>query len=301
MAVIFGAQSAGTIFSFAPDLGKAHQAASELKGLFNKVPTIDTWSTDGDKIDTIDGAVEFRDVQFRYPTRPGQPVLQGLNLVVFPGQYVGLVGASGCGKSTAIALLERFYDPIHGSVLIDGKEVTAININNYRSYIGMVSQEPTLYRGTIKENILLGTTRDSTDEAVEFACKEANIYDFIMSLPDGFDTIVGSKGSLLSVGQKQRVAIARALIRNPKVLLLDEATSALDSESESVVQAALDKAAKGRTTISVAHRLSSIQKADIIYVFDQGRVVEQGTHQELMKTNGRYSELVTLQSLEKRQ
>ncbi|KAH9238612.1 hypothetical protein K456DRAFT_1746635 [Colletotrichum gloeosporioides 23] len=298
-AVIFGAQSAGSIFSFAPDMGKAHQAANELKILFDRKPTIDTWSEDGASLDSVDGTLEFRDVHFRYPTRPEQPVLRGLNLSIHPGQYVALVGASGCGKSTTIALLERFYDPLSGGIYIDGKEISSLNVNQYRSFIALVSQEPTLYQGTIKENILLGAASEVTDAAIEHACREANIYDFIVSLPEGFNTVVGSKGALLSGGQKQRIAIARALIRDPKILLLDEATSALDSESEHVVQAALDKAAKGRTTIAVAHRLSTIQKADIIYVFDQGRIVEQGTHAELMKKNGRYAELVNLQSLEK--
>ncbi|KAK8019301.1 P-loop containing nucleoside triphosphate hydrolase protein [Apiospora arundinis] len=298
-AIIFGAQSAGSVFSFAPDMGKAHQAAAELKTLFDRKPAIDAWSSDGERLESVDGTVEFRDVHFRYPTRPEQPVLRGLNLTVRPGQYVALVGASGCGKSTTIALLERFYDPIVGGVYIDGKEISSLNVNDYRSYIALVSQEPTLYQGTIKENILLGANHEVGDDAVEFACKEANIYDFIMSMPDGFNTVVGSKGTLLSGGQKQRIAIARALIRDPKILLLDEATSALDSESEHVVQAALDKAAKGRTTIAVAHRLSTIQRADIIYVFDQGRIVEEGTHSDLMRKNGRYAELVNLQSLEK--
>ncbi|KAI0180316.1 P-loop containing nucleoside triphosphate hydrolase protein [Hypoxylon sp. FL1284] len=300
MSVIYGAQSAGIVFSFAPDMGKAHHAAGELKTLFDRKPTIDTWSADGTPIEAVEGTIEFRDVHFRYPTRPEQPVLRGLNLTVRPGQYIALVGASGCGKSTTIALLERFYDPLVGGVFVDGKEISSLNVNQYRSFIALVSQEPTLYQGTIKENILLGSSQEKvTDKAVEFACREANIYDFIMSLPDGFNTVVGSKGALLSGGQKQRIAIARALIRDPKILLLDEATSALDSESEHVVQAALDKAAKGRTTIAVAHRLSTIQKADIIYVFDQGRVVEEGTHSELMRKNGRYAELVNLQSLEK--
>ncbi|KAK3322314.1 P-loop containing nucleoside triphosphate hydrolase protein [Apodospora peruviana] len=298
-SVIFGAQSAGSVFSFAPDMGKAAEASRELKTLFDRKPVIDTWSAEGDKVEAIDGSIEFRDVHFRYPTRPEQPVLRGLNLSVSPGQYIALVGASGCGKSTTIALLERFYNPLAGGIFVDGKEISSLNVNEYRSFIALVSQEPTLYQGTIKDNILLGAPTDVTDDQIKFACKEANIYDFILSLPEGFNTVVGSKGALLSGGQKQRIAIARALVRDPKILLLDEATSALDSESEHVVQAALDKAAKGRTTIAVAHRLSTIQKADIIYVFDQGRIVEQGTHSHLMQKNGRYAELVNLQSLEK--
>lgn len=298
-SVIFGAQSAGSVFSFAPDMGKAAEAARSLKTLFDRKPTIDTWSSDGNKLTAVDGTIEFRDVHFRYPTRPEQPVLRGLNLTISPGQYVALVGASGCGKSTTIALLERFYDPLAGGIFIDGKEISSLNVNEYRSFIALVSQEPTLYQGTIKENIVLGAPHEITDDNIIFACQEANIYEFILSLPDGFNTVVGSKGTLLSGGQKQRIAIARALIRDPKILLLDEATSALDSESEYVVQQALDKAAKGRTTIAVAHRLSTIQKADIIYVFDQGRIVEQGTHTELMRRNGRYAELVNLQSLQK--
>ncbi|KAJ5584031.1 ABC multidrug transporter mdr1 [Penicillium hispanicum] len=300
--ILFGAQSAGTVFSFSPDMGKAKNAAYEFRKLFDRRPTIDTWSTEGEDIDHVDGVIEFRDVHFRYPTRPEQPVLRGLNLSVQPGQYIALVGPSGCGKSTTIALLERFYDALSGSVLVDGKNIADLNVNSYRSHLSLVSQEPTLYQGTIKDNILLGIDADDVPE-VELvkACKDANIYDFIMSLPEGFNTVVGSKGGMLSGGQKQRVAIARALLRNPKILLLDEATSALDSESEKVVQAALDAAARGRTTIAVAHRLSTIQKADIIYVFDQGKIVESGTHTELLRNKGRYFELVNLQSLGKTQ
>lgn len=299
-AIIFGAQSAGTIFSFAPDMGKAKYAAKQLKTLFDRQPAIDSWSSDGERLKHVEGTIEFRDVHFRYPTRPEQPVLRGLNLTVKPGQYVALVGASGCGKSTTIALMERFYDPLSGGIFVDGREISSYNINDYRGFLALVSQEPTLYQGTIRENVLLGADRDDVpDEAIVQACKDANIYDFITSLPDGFSTIVGSKGSMLSGGQKQRIAIARALLRDPKILLLDEATSALDSESEKVVQAALDAAAQGRTTIAVAHRLSTIQKADIIYVFDQGRIVEQGTHDHLLKVRGKYFELVNLQSLEK--
>ncbi|KOC07348.1 ABC multidrug transporter Mdr1 [Aspergillus flavus AF70] len=296
--VIFGAQSAGTVFSFAPDIAKARHAAASLKALFDRTPEIDSWSHEGEMVQIVEGHVEFRDVHFRYPTRPNQLVLRGLNLHVKPGQYVAFVGASGCGKSTAIALLERFYDPVLGGVYVDGKDISSFNISNYRSHLALVSQEPTLYQGTIRENIMLGTDRDdvSEDEMV-LCCKNANIYDFIISLPNGFDTLVGSKGSMLSGGQKQRLAIARALLRNPRILLLDEATSALDSESEKLVQAALDTAAKGRTTIAVAHRLSTVQKADMIYVFNQGRIIECGTHSELMQKRSAYFELVGLQNL----
>ncbi|KAK0356792.1 hypothetical protein LTR02_001426 [Friedmanniomyces endolithicus] len=283
-------------------MGKAKHAAAELKQLFDRKPDIDSWSTDGEVLQGMEGSIEFRDVHFRYPTRPEQPVLRGLNLTVKPGQYVALVGASGCGKSTTIALMERFYDPLVGGIYVDGREISSLNINNYRNHLALVSQEPTLYQGSIRDNILLGADKapeDVPEEAIVQACKDANIYDFILSLPEAFNTVVGSKGSMLSGGQKQRVAIARALLRDPKILLLDEATSALDSESEKVVQAALDAAAKGRTTIAVAHRLSTIQKADMIYVFDQGRIVENGTHNELIARGGRYFELVNLQSLGK--
>ncbi|RAQ51322.1 multidrug resistance protein 1 [Aspergillus flavus] len=296
--VIFGAQSAGTAFSYAPDIAKARHAAASLKALFDRTPEIDSWSHDGEMVQSIEGHVESRDVHFRYPTRPNQLVLRGLNLHVKPGQYVAFVGASGCGKSTAIALLERFYDPVSGAVYVDGKEISSYNINKYRSHLALVSQEPTLYQGTIRENILLGTDReDVPEDEMVLCCKNANIYDFIISLPNGFDTLVGSKGSMLSGGQKQRLAIARALLRNPRILLLDEATSALDSESEKLVQAALDTAAKGRTTIAVAHRLSTVQKADMIYVFNQGRIIECGTHSELMQKQSAYFELVGLQNL----
>ncbi|KAB8349573.1 hypothetical protein FH972_023597 [Carpinus fangiana] len=301
-SVIFGAQSAGTIFSFAPDMGKAKHAAAELKTLSDRVPPIDSWSATGDPVTSCTGRIEFRNVHFRYPTRPEQPVLRGLDLVVEPGQYVALVGASGCGKSTTIAMLERFYDPQSGTVSLDGRDISELNLNAYRSHLALVSQEPTLYQGTIRDNVLLGADRpvdEVPDSKIEQACRDANIFNFITSLPDGFQTVVGNKGVMLSGGQKQRLAIARALLRDPKVLLLDEATSALDSESEKVVQAALDHAAKGRTTIAVAHRLSTIQRADMIYVFDSGRVVESGTHNELMNARGRYFELVNLQSLER--
>ncbi len=183
-AIIFGAQSAGTIFSFAPDMGKAKHAAHELKTLFDRKPAIDSWSEDGANLDHVEGTIEFRDVHFRYPTRPEQPVLRGLNLTVKPGQYVALVGASGCGKSTTIALMERFYDPLSGGIFVDGKEISSLNVKNYRSFLALVSQEPTLYQGSIRENVLLGADRDDVpEEAIVQACKDANIYEFILSLP----------------------------------------------------------------------------------------------------------------------
>ena len=303
-AVIFGAQSAGTIFSFAPDMSKAKEAAAELRTLFELEPSIDTWSEGGKRIpdSEVKGQLDFRDVHFRYPTRPEIRVLQGVDMSIKPGEYVALVGASGCGKSTSIGLIERFYDPHTGSILFDGEDISTLNINEYRKHIALVSQEPTLYQGTIRENILLGSSVDPdsvSSEDIEQACRQANIWTFINSLPDGMNTDLGNKGVMLSGGQKQRVAIARALVRNPKVLLLDEATSALDSESEKIVQAALDQAAKGRTTVAVAHRLSTIQRADRIYVFEGGKIVEQGRHQQLLARKGRYFELVQMQSLEK--
>ncbi|KAJ5953477.1 hypothetical protein N7454_000373 [Penicillium verhagenii] len=298
--ILFGAQSAGSVFSFSPDMGKAKNAAIQTRILLEREPPIDTWSEEGERVWKMEGEIEFRDVHFSYPTRPEQPVLQGLNLTVKPGQYVALVGPSGCGKSTTISLLERFYDCLDGGVYVDGRNIADLNVKSYRDHLALVSQEPTLYQGTIYENVMLGVgRRHITDADVEKACRDANIYDFIISLPDGFNTVVGNKGGMLSGGQKQRVAIARALLRQPKILLLDEATSALDSESEKIVQTALDAAAKGRTTVAVAHRLSTIQNADVIYVFEDGKVVEAGNHIELMRKRARYFDLVNLQSLEK--
>ncbi|KAG8896650.1 GTPase-activating protein, partial [Tulasnella sp. 408] len=304
MSVVFGSIQAGNVFGFVPDISAAKGAANDIVNLIDQVPEIDAWSPDGVKVDdkTIQGHIRFEDVHFRYPTRPGVRVLRNLNLVVEPGTYVALVGASGCGKSTTIQLIERFYDPLAGRVLLDGNDISTLNVNDYRKNIALVSQEPTLYAGTIRFNILLGATKPAaevTQEEIEQACRDANILEFIQSLPNGFDTEVGGKGSQLSGGQKQRIAIARALLRNPKVLLLDEATSALDSQSEKVVQAALDNAAKGRTTIAIAHRLSTIQNADRIYFFKDGRVAEAGTHDELLAKRGGYYELVQLQALSK--
>jgi ATP-binding cassette subfamily B (MDR/TAP) protein 1 len=288
------------VFQFVPDISSAKSAGSQILRLLDTRPEIDSESTEGHVPQNVRGQVQFENVHFRYPTRPGVRVLRGLNLTIEPGTYVALVGASGCGKSTAIQLIERFYDPLAGQVYLDGQDISKMNIQEYRKHIALVSQEPTLYAGTVKFNILLGATKpeaEVTQEEIEEACRKANILEFVQSLPDGFETQVGGKGGQLSGGQKQRIAIARALLRDPKVLLLDEATSALDSTSEKVVQAALDQAAKGRTTIAIAHRLSTIQNADCIYFIQDGAVFESGTHDQLIAHRGAYYEYVQLQTL----
>lgn len=305
MSTTFGAIQAGNVFAFVPDISSAKGAGAAIIKLIDSIPEIDAESTEGKNIsgETVRGQIRFEDVHFRYPTRPGVRVLRGLSFKVEPGTYVALVGASGCGKSTVIQLIERFYDPLSGQVLLDGEPVNEVNIQEYRKQLALVSQEPTLYAGTIRFNILLGAIKpesEVTEEEIEAVCRNANVLDFIKSLPNGLDTEVGGKGSQLSGGQKQRIAIARALLRNPKVLLLDEATSALDSTSEKVVQAALDQAAKGRTTIAIAHRLSTIQNADCIYFIKEGRVSEAGTHDELLSLKGDYYEYVQLQALSKK-
>lgn len=300
VTVVFGVQSAGSIFSFTPDMGKAKVATQNIHEILKIEPEIGGDKESGLVLDPekVIGNIAFDNVRFRYPERPKIPVLQGLNLSIPAGSYVALVGSSGCGKSTTISLVERFYDALQGNITIDGIDIRDINLRSYRSLISLVQQEPILFTGTIRENILLGAEGEVDEATLHSAATQANIHSFVMSLPDGYDTFCGNKGTLLSGGQKQRVAIARALIRDPKILLLDEATSALDSESEKVVQQALDAAAQGRTTIAVAHRLSTIQNADCIYVLEDGKVLEQGTHSHLMAAKGRYYELVKLQALE---
>ena len=238
--------------------------------------------------------MEFKDISFLYPTRPDVKILDGFNLNIEVGKTYALVGPSGCGKSTVIQLLQRFYDPSTGEVLVGGKDVRTLNVKWLRQHIGVVSQEPVLFDTTIAENILYGK-EDATQEEVKKAAANANAHDFISKLPDGYNTMVGERGTQLSGGQKQRIAIARALISDPKILLLDEATSALDTESESIVQQALDKASTGRTTIIIAHRLSTIQNADVIASVQDGRIVEKGNHSELMDKEGLYYNLVIAQ------
>uniref|UniRef100_A0A8C3GPQ2 Phosphatidylcholine translocator ABCB4 n=1 Tax=Cairina moschata TaxID=8855 RepID=A0A8C3GPQ2_CAIMO len=296
-AVVFGAMALGQSSSFAPDYAKAKISAAHLFVLFERVPLIDSYSEEGEKPETFGGNTTIKDVKFNYPNRPEVKILQGLNLKVEKGQTLALVGSSGCGKSTVVQLLERFYDPLSGEIVLDDKNAKTVNIQWLRSHIGIVSQEPILFDCTIAENIAYGdNSREVPHEEIVSAAKEANIHSFIDSLPDKYNTRVGDKGTQLSGGQKQRIAIARALIRKPQILLLDEATSALDTESEKIVQEALDKAREGRTCIVIAHRLSTIQNADKIAVIQNGKVVEQGTHQQLLAEKGIYYSLVNVQS-----
>ncbi|ORX88666.1 P-loop containing nucleoside triphosphate hydrolase protein [Basidiobolus meristosporus CBS 931.73] len=293
--VIFGAQSAGQIFAYFPDISRAKAAASNILNLLQRKPRIDTWSINGASPAKIEGYIHFENVHFGHYAN--QPVLRGLNFEARPGQYVALVGPSGSGKSTAISLVERFYDVQKGQILLDGRNIAELNINTLRRLISLVSQEPTLYNMSIRENIVIGVEGSVAQEKVEQVCRDANIHDFIMSLPDAYETNVGGGGAQLSGGQKQRISIARALIRDPKILLLDEATSALDSQSERSVQSALDKASHGRTTIAIAHRLSTIQHADLICVLKDGIIVEKGSHKELLGLQGTYYKMVQEQNM----
>ncbi|KIX08813.1 uncharacterized protein Z518_03470 [Rhinocladiella mackenziei CBS 650.93] len=304
IAIIFGGQAAGFLFGFTLNTTKAHSAANHIIDLCRSQPIINT-STGLQtipKTDDSDVAIEFKDVWFSYPTRPDVKVLQGLRLQIRKGESIGIVGASGCGKTTVISLLERFYDIQSGDILINGTSLKDFDVHFHRSRIGMVSQDTTLYQGSIRDNVLIGFPQDTApEERLIKACKDANIHDFIQSLPDGYDTDAGTRGLSLSGGQRQRIAIARALIRDPEILLFDEATSALDTENEIIVQEAIEAAAKGpgRTTISVAHRLSTIKRCDRIYVLHHGRVVEVGAHHELIARGGRYYQMVLAQSLDR--
>jgi ATP-binding cassette subfamily B (MDR/TAP) protein 1 len=302
MSIIFGSMSAGRAFAFAPDIGKAKDAARLILGVLDRKPVIHVDDPSGVKQEQTKGAIRVQDVVFRYPTRPNITVLKSISLEAQPGETIALVGHSGSGKSTIISLLERFYDPEKGTITLDGVSIKDWNLAALRAEIALVGQEPQLYSGTIRENIAFGYPDDPsypplTQDAIEAAAKDANIHTFILSLPQGYDTPLGAKGAQLSGGQKQRIAIARALVRKPKVLLLDEATSALDGESEKIVQAALDQASRNTTTIAVAHRLATIQNANHIYVFEDGRIVESGTHDILLSQGGLYKSMVDAQNL----
>ncbi|CAF1177634.1 unnamed protein product, partial [Rotaria sordida] len=282
--------------SFVQALSRARAATYIVWKITDEPSNINNYLEIGLKKDDLIGDIHFSNIHFSYPSRPDVPILKGLSFDVKRGQTVALVGLSGSGKSTCIQLLQRFYDPSSGSILIDGKQINEYNLKWLRQHIGVVSQEPVLFHTTIRQNILLGSD-SATDEEMYQAAKMANAHTFIMTLPDKYETKIGERGATLSGGQKQRIAIALALIRDPKILLLDEATSALDSESEKIVQEALDRAAQSRTTLVIAHRLSTIRYADKIIVMQQGEIVEEGDHESLMQIKGVYYGLVQQQSL----
>jgi subfamily B ATP-binding cassette protein MsbA len=236
----------------------------------------------------------FNNVNFGY--NPNTLLFKELNFTIKKGEMVALVGASGGGKSSVSSLLARYYDVTSGSITLDSENIKNITLNSYRGLIGMVTQEPLLFNDSIKNNILLGKPNASFEEVVE-ASKIAYAHDFIEQLPNGYETSIGDAGNLLSGGQKQRISIARAVLTNPQLLILDEATSALDSESEKAVQMALEELMKGRTSVVIAHRLATIQKANKILVFEKGEIIEQGTHQSLIEKAGKYAQLVKLQEL----
>ncbi|KAI6234119.1 P glycoprotein 11 [Aphelenchoides fujianensis] len=276
---------------------KARVAAALIYEQIERVPKIDVFSTVGVQLESPRGLVEFQDVHFSYPSRPNRPVLRGISWQAESGETVALVGHSGCGKSSSIALLCRLYEATGGRVCIDGVDVKSIQIRSLRSVIGVVSQMPEIFHGTIYENIALGDT-SVTQKQVEAACRCAHA-TFIEKLENGYQTMLGSGGGIqLSGGQKQRIAIARAILHAPPILLLDEATSALDADSEMKVQEALKEASKGRTTIVIAHRLSTLRDVDKIVVIDEGRVVESGSHAELLKKEGVYASLVAAQQFQ---
>ncbi|CAH8580600.1 unnamed protein product [Schistosoma rodhaini] len=273
----------------------AQASAAEIYGTIERTPQIDK-DRQGNLIPNFSGNVAFKNVSFVYPSRPDITILKDFSLTIKSGQTIALVGPSGSGKSTIIHMLQRFYDPVSGEVLIEDENIKNLDLKAYRNQIGCVQQEPILFEGTISDNIRLGKL-DATQDEIEEAAKLANAHDFIQQLPDTYDTFVGERGGGMSGGQKQRIAIARALIRKPKLLLLDEATSALDTKSERVVQVALDKASEGRTVVVVAHRLTTVRNANLIIVLDKGVVRESGTHEELVAQNGLYAAMLSNQGI----
>ena len=295
--ILQGGMGIGQSGTYIEAINTARASAVQIFKVIARKSEIDSSSSEGLKPTKFEGKVQFVNVSFNYPSRKDVTVLKNFSLEIPKGKTVALVGSSGCGKSTCIQLLQRFYDPDSGSVLIDGNDMKELNVGWLRDNIGIVGQEPVLFDCSIRENIKYAK-KSATEEEIIKACKEANAWKFIDDLPKGLDTMVGEGGTQLSGGQKQRIAIARALIRNPNILLLDEATSALDTQSEALVQNALDEinSKKDKTTIVVAHRLSTIRNADMIVAFENGNVKEKGTHEELMEQKGLYYSLVERQT-----
>jgi subfamily B ATP-binding cassette protein MsbA len=304
--LVYGANLGGALSSYAGIYASLQEAAGAARRIFELIdePLDIKDASTAVPLPSVHGSINFENITFEYI--PDIPVLHNINLEIQPGEVLALVGPSGSGKTTLFNLVPRFYDPIIGRVLIDGQDIAYVKLLSLRSQIGLVPQESVLFSGSICENLRYGKL-DATEEELDQAARAANAEEFILRLPQGYETTVGEHGAKLSGGQRQRIAIARAILKNPRILLLDEATSSLDSESEGLVQEALERLMKGRTTVIIAHRLSTIQKADRIAVLDQGNLVELGSHSDLMALDGLYARLYRLQfrldkySLEKNQ
>ncbi|HEX5751864.1 MAG TPA: ABC transporter transmembrane domain-containing protein [Archangium sp.] len=282
----------GALTDLWADFMRATGAAERVFELIDRKPAIP--ASGGERLPSVQGRVEFQQVRFAYPTRPDVPVLQGIDLKLDPGEVVAIVGPSGAGKSTIAGLLARMYDPQGGRLMLDGRPLSALDPEWLRQQIGTVAQEPMLFASSIEDNIRYGRM-DATQAEIEAAARAANAHEFISRFPEGYRTLVGERGVQLSGGQKQRIAIARAMLKNPRLLVLDEATSALDAESEHLVQEALDRLMKGRTTLIIAHRLSTVIGADRVLVLEGGQVVQSGNHAALMGQEGLYRRLVERQ------
>ncbi|XP_044500474.1 ABC transporter B family member 21-like [Mangifera indica] len=299
--VLLGSMSIGQASPCLSAFAAAQAAGFKIFETINRKPEIDAYDANGQTLAEIRGDIELRNVIFSYPARPDEKIFDGFSLSIPSGTTTALVGPSGSGKSTVISLIERFYDPQAGEVLIDGVNLREFQLRWIRKKIGLVSQEPVLFTSSIGDNIAYGKL-DATNEETEAAAELANASNFINKLPQGLDTMVGEHGIQLSVGQKQRVAIARAILKDPRILLLDEATSSLDAESERLVQGALDRVMINRTTLIVSHRLTTLRNADMIVVIHQGKIVEKGSRPELLKDpHGAYSQLIRLQGSGKKQ
>ncbi|KAF7843639.1 ABC transporter B family member 19-like [Senna tora] len=291
--VMVGGRGLALSLTYYAQFAQGIVAASRVFEIIDRIPEIDPYSPEGRKLSSVRGKIEFKNVSFAYPSRPDALILNSLKLVIPSSRTTALVGASGGGKSTIFALIERFYDAIEGIVTLDGHDLRTLQVKWLRDQIGLMGQEPILFATTILENVMMGKDNATKKEAIA-ACIAAGAHNFISSLPLGYDTQVGDRGTRLSGGQKQRIALARAMVKDPKILLLDEPTSALDAESESVVQQAIDKISDGRTTIVIAHRIATVKNAHTIVVLENGSVTEIGDHRQLMAKAGAYNSLVKL-------